>query len=97
MWLASEGVKPALMQGHWPLVARALSTKPPEMRLRGRRVAKDCLGSGLVSSEGPPKALVWGVLSCALGLSGWPSRPRDLPERGVERPVESLKTWGPAW
>lgn len=97
MWLASEGVKPTLMQGHWPLVARALRAEPLDMRLRGRRVAKDRLGPGVVSSEGSPKALVLGVLSCALGLSGWPCRPRDLPERGVERPVESLKTWGPAW
>lgn len=43
------------MQSHWLLETMPFSAKPPEMRLKGRLVARDCLGLGLVSSEESPK------------------------------------------
>lgn len=40
---------------------RDLEGEPPEMRLKGRLAAKDCLGFSLVSSEESMKVLVLGL------------------------------------
>lgn len=48
-------MKPSLKQSHGLLETMPFSAEPPEMRLKGRLVARDCLEFSLVSSEESPK------------------------------------------